>query len=100
LLAQTLELDENLVENLAVNLKALNSKEDLDSEKIGIYAFKTFERFIKKYQWFKMPCTLHKILANGSDIIKISPLSPGIIREFLARKICRKKPTRMFFKDY
>lgn len=111
-LAEVLELDFTLVERLGIILKALNCKEEIDGEKFGKYALDTYKIFIQNYPWFYMPCTMHKVLAHGGEIIKSSPLPVGMMteegaeaknklfrtfREFLARKMDRRKTNEDVF---
>ncbi|CAG9804114.1 unnamed protein product [Chironomus riparius] len=80
-LAAALELDVDLIKNLSIILKVLNSHEDIDHEKFGDFCKNTYKLIVSLYPWYKLPATIHKILAHSSDIIMILPLSPGCFGE-------------------
>jgi hypothetical protein len=80
-LARVLELDEELVCRLAIILKIVNCKFDIDPEKFEKYATYTYKLFVKKYVWYKMPCNLHKLLAHGAYVMRTSPLPIGLTSE-------------------
>lgn len=39
------------------------------------------ERYVKLYEWYPMPSTLHKLLLHGGDIISLSILPVGVLAE-------------------
>lgn len=80
-LASALGIDEKLVINISAILSALNSQVELDPQKLNRLCHKTFKIYVEHYEWYKMPATLHKILAHSSDIVLSLPLPTGFFSE-------------------
>ena len=69
LTAKILNLDENLVTRISVIAKTLNSGFFIDVKKFREYCLSTYQMYLNKYGWYRIPPTLHKILLHGADII-------------------------------
>jgi hypothetical protein len=74
-------VDEELIERLYVIMQAVASGYQIDVSKFKIYAFATARLFVKKYPWYNMPPTVHKILIHGPDIISNALLPIGQLSE-------------------
>ena len=59
-------VDEEAVKWVAVVLNALQSLEQVDSERFGKYAMETAEMLVHHYPWFYMPASIHKLSINCS----------------------------------
>lgn len=71
LLAQTLELDIELVENLSTILMVFSSKHQINFDKFEPFCESTNALFYRKYNWAKMRPTVHKYLKHGVAICKM-----------------------------
>ena len=80
-LAQTLELDEKMILNLCIVLWILNSQCTVNIEKFTKLCYDTYIMCIDKYNWYKLPATVHKMLAHSPDLIGGLPLPPGFYSE-------------------
>lgn len=63
-------VDEELIKRFHIILQALSSDLIIDPGKFGEYAMETARLYIKKYNWYHMPSSVHKILIHGESIIK------------------------------
>ncbi|CAH0382639.1 unnamed protein product [Bemisia tabaci] len=63
-------LDHQLLVNFHVILRLLNCKEDLNLEKFDELTKETLSLYMAKYQWYKLPQTVHKILIHGSEVMR------------------------------
>ena len=70
-----------LIRRLGVILKTINCRFDIDASKFDAYCHETFKLYIKHYDWFKMPRTMHQILAHGSVIISNFTVPIGSLSE-------------------
>ncbi|KAJ4425734.1 hypothetical protein ANN_27930 [Periplaneta americana] len=50
-------------------------------EKFRAYAFETAQLFVRKYSWYVMPPTIHKILIHGPEIIRHAIVPIGQLSE-------------------
>lgn len=62
-------------------LKTLSCGQDIDPDKFHTFAMETYELIVKKYEWYKMPCSVHKVLLHGSSIIKYHIFPIGQLTE-------------------
>jgi len=105
LLAETLELDVELVTRISVILAQIRSRDPVKSlDEFEKNCTETYKMFLDKYSWFKVPVSLHRVLAHGRDYMEALPLPLGRMseeaaesqnkllrndREFRARKTSR-----------
>lgn len=66
------------MKKFSIILTSINTSQEIDSEKFGIYAFNTAEILVTKYNWWPMSPTVHKILVHGEDIINFAVLPVGM----------------------
>lgn len=69
LTAEITGVDETLIERFYVILQALSSGLPIDPKQFGDYALETAKLYVKKYNWYYMPSSVHKILIHGESII-------------------------------
>ena len=62
-------------------LNALQSLEQVDSERFGKYAMETAEMLVHHYPWFYMPASIHKLLVQGATVIETLLLPIGMYSE-------------------
>lgn len=74
-------VNEELIYRFSVILRSIACGHKIDIESFRQYALQTAELFVTHYSWFYMPCSIHKILIHGADIIKVSPLPIGKMSE-------------------
>ena len=79
LLRKTLEIVEEIITRLHYILIAINCKEPIDLEKIDKYCNDTYEKLLEKFDWFKVPASIHKVLAHAGEIIINSPVPLGLM---------------------
>lgn len=70
-------VDGELIRRFGIILIALSSGHDLDDEAFSTYAKKTAEIYVSKYNWYRMPVCVHKILMHGGEAIKKCMLPIG-----------------------
>ncbi|KAK9744404.1 hypothetical protein QE152_g7787 [Popillia japonica] len=87
--AEITGVDENLIARFQTILAILTSGYELDHNKFDKFATETAELFIRKYGWYRMPVTVHKILIHGSQAIKHMLLPIGMLSEE-AQEACNK----------
>lgn len=96
----------NLLKRFSVILQTLSSGKEINVEKFAGYTKETARMYVKLYDWYYMPVTVHKILIHGADVIDhaivpIGQMSEEVqesrhkevrrFREFYTRKISRVK---------
>lgn len=74
-------VNEKLICRLSTILRALACGYQIDTNIFRQYAFDTAKLFVDEYPWFYMPCSIHKILIHGADIIEVVPLPIGQMSE-------------------
>ncbi|XP_050498858.1 uncharacterized protein LOC126879708 [Diabrotica virgifera virgifera] len=79
--AQITNVDETLIRRFATILQAISCGYQLNSENFREYTLKTAEHFVKLYEWYKMPASVHKILIHGTDVIDTLLLPIGQLSE-------------------
>lgn len=70
-------VDSELIRRFGTILIALASGHDLDNEAFSVYAKETAEIYVSKYNWYRMPVCVHKILMHGGEAIKRCMLPIG-----------------------
>lgn len=96
LLSKVLEINENLVVRFHNILIAINSQDPINPEKIDNYCKETYLCYLKLYDWYKIPATVHKVLAHAGSIIIHSPAPLGMLAEEAAEcqhKLLKKSRT-------
>lgn len=81
ILASILNLDEQLVTNFRDILIAITITQPIDPQLFRELCMDTARIWVSKYGWYNMPCTVHKILIHGSDIMANSILPLGFLSE-------------------
>lgn len=81
LTASITKVDVILITRFSIILQTLVSGCAVDPDKYHEYAMDTAKRFVKKYFWFYMPTSVHKILIHGSSIIRATVLPIGELSE-------------------
>ena len=79
--AEITKVDIVLISHLGTILGALNSPYNINIENFTSLCQKAFNLYVKRYHWFYMPVTMHKILVHGPDIISSLPLPIGVFSE-------------------
>ncbi|XP_071053669.1 uncharacterized protein [Onthophagus taurus] len=74
-------VDSELIRRFGTILIALVSGHDLDNEAFSVYAKETAEIYVSKYNWYRMPVCVHKILMHGGEAIKRCMLPIGMMSE-------------------
>ena len=74
-------LDEQLMKNLRTILLCFSSPLPIDPDKFEIFARATAKIWVEKYSWHPMPCTVHKVLIHGAEIIRATPINLGMLSE-------------------
>ena len=80
-LANALKLDEQLVTNLSIILATINIHEDIDIKKFGNFCTEAYKLFLHHYGWYKLPASLHKLLAHAEIIMNTLPIAAGYFSE-------------------
>jgi len=68
--SEIIGLDEIIIRKFSILLQAISSNEEINPEKFDDLAKTLAKLVIKKYGWYYMPASVHKILLHGTDIIK------------------------------
>ncbi|XP_037037553.1 uncharacterized protein LOC119075260 [Bradysia coprophila] len=82
------------VERLDVVLKTLACGRDINPEAFNVYSLDTYRMIVEKYNWYKMPWSVHRILMHGAATIKHNVLPIGQLTEEAAE--ARNKDFRRF----
>lgn len=105
-MAEILELDEDLIDRFHTILVALSCQLPLDVEKFSKFCEETATVYVQHYKWCPMSPTVHKVLVHSGEIMLANELPLGILaedasesanklyrhnREFHARKSSREK---------
>ncbi len=75
-------------------LKSLACGRDIDPEKFEKYAMDTYNLIVNKYDWYKVPWSVHRILMHGADTIKYNIIPIGQLTEEAAE--ARNKDFRRY----
>lgn len=79
--AEITGINEELLRRFATILTALTSCQELDEEKFNCFAHETAKIFIEKYNWYRMPPSVHKILFHGAQVVRTMLLPIGMFSE-------------------
>lgn len=74
-------VSEELITRLGNLLVAISCGKFLNAERFQRYAYKTAQLYVKKYGWYRMPPTLHKLLLHGHEVIQRSQFPIGHLSE-------------------
>ena len=72
--ANALELDETLVSNLALILRAYRCKKELNLKEMKKFSRDTYDLHYSLYSWAQMNPSMHKLLIHGCDIVRQFPM--------------------------
>lgn len=79
--AEITGLDEIIIRKFSILLQAIACGEEIDPDKFDIFAKDLAKLVIKKYGWYYMPASVHKILCHGANIIRNALLPIGQLSE-------------------
>lgn len=79
--ASIVGVDPDLIHRFKIILNTLNSCASVDPEKFQRYCMETAELYVKLYNWYNMPVTVHKVLLHGGSIISSAVLPIGMLTE-------------------
>lgn len=79
--AKVTGVDVKLIKNFAIILKVLSCGKTVKTDAFKILLDETFEIYLKNYEWYYMPVTVHKILVHGVEIIQNFSLPIGMLSE-------------------
>lgn len=74
-------VDEDLIRRFGVIMIALSSGYQIHIKNFDSFARETAELYIKKYSWYRMPVSVHKILIHGAAVSKSIILPIGMMSE-------------------
>lgn len=74
-------VDEELIRRFGTILKTISCGFSISVDAFEKYCSETAELYVKKYKWFYMPQSIHKILIHGPRLIKEAVLPIGILSE-------------------
>lgn len=74
-------VDEELILRCAALLQAMSSGYKINAYKFKQFALDTAKGLVKKYPWFYLPPSVHKILVHGSEVIESAIISIGQLSE-------------------
>ena len=81
LLSSALNIDEELIVRIRNILIAIDCQESINAGKIDTYCKATHGLYLKLYSWYKIPATVHKVLAHAGEIIIHLPAPLGVLAE-------------------
>ncbi|XP_037024136.1 uncharacterized protein LOC119066024 [Bradysia coprophila] len=79
--AEITGVDETLIDRFRVILTCLSSGKHINIKKFSEYTNATAKLFVKLFDWYKMPPSVHKVLIHGADIINSLVLPIGVYSE-------------------
>ncbi|KAG4066296.1 hypothetical protein HA402_000520 [Bradysia odoriphaga] len=88
-LSKILDLHEELVMRVRTILVALSCQLPLDPELFEEFCLETARFYVKRYFWYPMPSSVHKMLIHSRDIILANELPVGVLAEDAAES-CNK----------
>ncbi|XP_037051794.1 uncharacterized protein LOC119085483 [Bradysia coprophila] len=88
-LSKILGVSKKLINNIRVILIALSCQLPLNIERFHNFCKETARRYIKKYYWFPLPQSIHKVLIHSRDIMLANDLTVGVLAED-ASESCNK----------
>ena len=89
-----LGIDKDLIIRFRNILIAINSQRPLNVYRISLYCKETYLLYLNNYSWYKIPATVHKVLAHIGDIILHTPVPVGSVGEE-----CVEARHKLFRKD-
>lgn len=89
LLSKVLDIDEELIVRFRNILIVINCEDPINPKKMDDYCKETYRRYLNLYDWYKIPATVHKVLAHAGSIIIHSPAPLGMLAEEAAE--CQHK---------
>lgn len=81
LVADITGISEELIDRFRIILQIITCGQKIDTGKFKKYSWDTAELFVRKYNWYFMPATVHKVLIHGNDIIEAAVLPIGMLSE-------------------
>jgi hypothetical protein len=87
-------VDFKFIHRLSNILKAINSGLPINLDAFNQYCQATAKEYVKKYNWFYMPASVHKLLIHGSEIISNFLLPIGMFSE--EAQECRNKDNKSY----
>lgn len=88
-LSEILEIDLELIYKFKLILIAVAINVPIDPEKFGKLCEEAAQIWVKKYGWYYMPTSVHKVLIHGKEIMLRSVLPIGMMSEESAES-CNK----------
>lgn len=79
--AEITGIEEELIFRCSVILSAMSSGYKIKRKEFGVYAKETAVLLVKKYPWYYLPASIHKILIHGSQVIGQAILPIGQLSE-------------------
>lgn len=79
--AEITGIDKTLIESFQIILRVLASGCKINTTKFKVLLNQTRELYLKLYNWYYMPSTVHKILVHGCDVIEFFDLPIGQLSE-------------------
>lgn len=83
------EIDENLIRRFYLIMIALSSGQKINYENFKKFTTETAELYISKYNWYRMPVSIHKLLIHGAETARSLILPIGMMSEE-AQESCNK----------
>ena len=79
--AEITGVNQELIWRLYNILCLVNSSFSFNLQKFKNYCYQTFELYVKEYEWFYMPVSMHKLLIHSADIVPNFDLPIGFYTE-------------------
>lgn len=70
-----------LIKRISTILSVITSDCEIDTKKFDNYAKVTAQLYVKLYDWYTMPPSVHKVLIHGLLVIKYSLMPIGFLSE-------------------
>ena len=77
-------IDKDILHRCAAILQAKISEFEIDAEKLEEYVVETGRKLLKKYPWYCLPSSAHKILIHDAEVIKHGLVPIGELSEIEA----------------
>lgn len=74
-------IDKGLIDRCDTILRALSSGYAVNVEAFKHFAIETARLYVKLYEWYPMPASVHKVLIHGSEAIQVAFLPIGMLSE-------------------
>ena len=72
-----IDVEPDIIVRLRNILKAVNSCFKLNNEKFRTYCFETYKLLVRRYGWYTIPPSVHKLLEHGHQIAEFFDLPIG-----------------------